>query len=177
LLCPYQTLTAVALEVQARGVKEHQIQLAEQIAVTAEKLLFDEVLSASKASRICPMLDDALSQPAHGAVQVVKLDVLCPADLEILLPPLCRPIASRIQEAVQHGEEDGPFQGEAASAGGKLPLDRLFDPQLLPQSLEDKGGTDGQGAVRLDGALAVGIDNRSNRGELRQRSSEVVDLT
>src|ERR1019366_3111637 len=80
------------------------------------------------------------------------------------------------QESVQHGEEDRPFQGKAPWASSHLALYRLLDPQLLPQAIEDQGWTDGQRAVRLDSTLAVGIDDRANRRELRQRSGEVVDL-
>src|SRR5208282_2775385 len=146
------------------------------IAVTAEKLLFDEVLSASQASRIVPELDALLAQPSHGAVEMMKLDAFCPADLEVLLPTLCRAVASGIQQAVKDGEEDRPFHGKAPWASGHLTLYRHIDSQLVPESLEDKGGTDGQSAVRLDGAIPVGINDRANRGELRQRSGEVVDL-
>ena len=121
-------------------------------------------------------LDALFSQPAHGAVEVMKFDALCPVDLEILFPALCRAVASRIEEAVQHGEENRPFQGEAPWASSHLARYCLFDPQLLPQAFEDQGWTDGQRAVRLDGAFTVGIDDRANRRELRQRSGEVVDL-
>ena len=46
----------------------------------------------------------------------------------------------------------------------------------MPESLEDKGGTDGQGAVGLDGALAVGIDDLELRGELCHGLGEVIDF-
>ena len=79
-----------------------------------------------------------------------------PRDLEVLLPSLGRAVAAGIEEAVQDGEKDRPFHGEAPSSRGDLALYHLIDSQLLPQSLEDKGGTDGQGAVRLDAALRGG---------------------
>ena len=121
-------------------------------------------------------LDALLSQPAHGAIQVMQLDALGPLDVEILFPPFCGAVASGIQQAVEHGEEDRPFHGKAPPSISYLALDCLRDSQLVPESIKDKGGTDGQGAVSLDGALSVGIDDGSNRGELRQRTGKVIDL-
>jgi hypothetical protein len=106
----------------------------------------------------------------------MQLDALGSLDLEILFPPICGAVASGIQEAVEHGEEDGPFQRESASAFRRLSLDDLIDAQLVPQSLKDKGGTDGQRAVGLDGALAVSVNKLKFGGELRHGLGEVVDF-
>ena len=69
---------------------------------------------------------------------------------------------------MQDSEKDRPFHGKTLSSRGYLALYHLSDSQLLPQSLEDKSGTDGQGTARLDAALAVGVDDRTKRGKLRQ---------
>jgi hypothetical protein len=71
-------------------------------------------------------LDALLAQPAHGTVQVMQFDALGPLDVEILLPPFCRAVASGLQQA-KHGEEDRPFHGKAPSSIGYLALDCLTD--------------------------------------------------
>ena len=43
-----QRLAAGALEVQAGGVHEHQVELAEQVAPMREQLLLDQVLDAAR---------------------------------------------------------------------------------------------------------------------------------
>ena len=68
-------------------------------------------------------LDALLSQPAHGAVEVMKLDALGPLDLEVLFPPFCGAVASGIEQAMQDGEEDRPFHGKTPSSLGHLALD------------------------------------------------------
>jgi hypothetical protein len=68
-----QAFSPVALEVQAGRVEEHQLQFAELIKVTTEKLLFDEVLSAAQASRIVAVLDQLFSQPPHVKSLVLKM--------------------------------------------------------------------------------------------------------
>jgi hypothetical protein len=72
----------------------------------------------------------------------VKLNIRCALDLELLLPAFRRPIASRIEEPIEHGEKYRPLQGEAAVALGELMLDGLIDTQLAPQPIEDQSRTD-----------------------------------
>jgi len=45
-----------ALEVERRGVEEHDVQIGEQVAALREQLLFDEVLVGTGSERRGPVL-------------------------------------------------------------------------------------------------------------------------
>jgi hypothetical protein len=163
-----QTLSSLPLEVQAGGVKKHKLQLAEQIAVAAEKLLFDEILAAAQSMSIASQLNARLAQPPHGTIQVMEFDGLCAPNLQVLFPPLGGAVAAGLHQSMQNSEEDGPFKGKLLSPLGCQTLDHRIDSQPLPQAFENKGGADGHAAVGLHGAVALGINEGTDGGKLRQ---------
>ncbi len=55
-------------------------------------------------------------------------------------------------------------------------FDELLESQLLPESIENQGGADAEGALNLRGARAVGIDDVDRRGELQKRSCQIVEF-
>ena len=53
-----------------------------------------------------------LSQPGHGPVELVQAQIAGAFDGVVILPLLGGTVATGCEEAMQHGEEDGPLDGE-----------------------------------------------------------------
>ena len=110
----------------------------------------------------CSSLGQRLSQPAHGAIDVVQIHVFGPGDGEAILPVQhARTIAAGDEQAMQDGEKENPLQGDLEASTGQQPLDDLRDLQLLPQPPEDQR--------RPDAAVADG--RRLARGDARRAPS------
>jgi hypothetical protein len=108
-------LASFALEVDRRGVEKHDVQIGEQVAAPREQRLLDEVLVGAGSERRGPVLlvfRKFLSQPGHGPVEVVQVQIADAFDGVVVLPLLGGTVAAGREEAMQHGEEDGPLDGE-----------------------------------------------------------------
>jgi hypothetical protein len=130
-------LAAFALEVDRGGVKEHQLQLAEQVPVTREQRLLNPVLGAARAKgRGSLLIRQRLAQPGHRAVEVVQLKLLHTGDGIVLAPAFSSPVRARREQSMQHGKEDRPFHGELELAMSEQLVDHALTPALTPQPLE-----------------------------------------
>jgi hypothetical protein len=77
---------------------------------------------------------------------------------------------------MEDGEEDGPLDLELEAASVEELLDDSLAPRLLPEPLEDQGGSD---ASRGDGrelALGVSPEEEDGRGEACPRDQEGIEL-
>src|SRR6516164_8793869 len=128
-------LSAEALEIQAGGVHEHQVEPAEQVAPMGEQLLLDQVLGAtrSKWRRIVLLLGgQCLTKPSHGAVEMVQAEVFAACDAIVLAPAICRQIRTAAHQAMQHREEHRAFHCEAMPALAHQTRDHVLTASLLP---------------------------------------------
>src|SRR4051794_199469 len=142
-------LAALALEVDRGGVEEDQLQSTEEVTPVTEHALLDPVLDASGSERrlvLLLILGQFLSEPGHGPVEVVQLEAVAALDLVVLPPPVGGPVAARGEEAMQDGQEDRPLDVELEAASLQELLDDVAAAGLLPESLEDQGGSDASGS-------------------------------
>jgi hypothetical protein len=155
-------LASLALEVDRRGVEKHDVQIGEQVAAPREQFLLDEVLVGAGSERRSAVLlgfRKHLSQPGHGPVEVMQVQTADAFDAQVILPLLGGTVAAGREEAMQHGEEDGPLDGKLEAPvleqGGQDFVDRAG----LPESLEDQARPD-PGATRGDAiAACLGAEN------------------
>jgi hypothetical protein len=65
---------ALALGGQAGGVHEDDAELGKQVAPAGEQLLLDDILAAARRQFAGPgLIADRLTQPRHGAVEMMQL--------------------------------------------------------------------------------------------------------
>ena len=105
----------------------------------------------------------------------MQLQIANAVDGVVVLPLLGGAVTARREEAMQHGEEDGPLDGKleapAFEQGGKDFVDRAG----LPESLEDQGRPD-PGAARGDAVAAcMGAEDGEFFGESSQRLDQRVE--
>ena len=84
-----QRLAAGALEVEAGGVHEHQVEPRQQIAPMREQPLLNHVLQAAGGKRraaILLLLRQLLAQPRHRPIEMMQIKPVDAAD-GIILPP------------------------------------------------------------------------------------------
>src|SRR5690606_26203226 len=105
-----QSVSSFTLEVDARGVEEHQVHAGEQISIGREDPLFDKVLDTPGSTGQAALLVlELLSQECHGPIEVVKAQILSAGDETVPSPAITGAIRARSEQTMQHGHEDGPF--------------------------------------------------------------------
>ena len=77
---------------------------------------------------------------------------------------------------MQHGQEDRPLDVEFEPAIGQESLDDSLATGLLPEPLEDQGGSDPLGADDGQAALCVGGEDHDRVGQASPRDQEGIEL-
>ena len=131
-----QFCAPLPLEVDGRGVEEHQVQVTEQIAAALEEGLLESILRRSRGKGRSPgllLVGQAFSQPCHGAIHVMQIHGFDPRDGVALFPVQhARAIAAGDEQAMQDGQKENPFQRDSKTSAGQQPLDDLGYPQFVP---------------------------------------------
>ncbi len=136
---PAQGLSAGALEVEAGGVHEHEVEPDQQIAPMREQPLLHYVLQAARRERRAAVLllfRQLLAQPRHGSIEVMQIERLAAGDGVILAPAVGRAIGAAHEQPMQHREEHRAFQPKAVPAFARQLGDHRATAGLLPQPLE-----------------------------------------
>src|SRR3954447_22611916 len=173
-------LATFALEIDRGGVEEDQLQAAEEVTPVIEHALLDPVLDAAGCERrlaLLLVLWQFLSEPGHGPVEVVELEVVATLDLVVLPPLVGGPVTARGEEAMQDGEEDGPLDVELEAASGQELLDDVAAAGLLPEPLEDQGRSDASGGDGGELPFGVGREEEDGLGEAGARDQQGVELS
>jgi hypothetical protein len=172
------TLAALALEVDRRGVEEHEFDVAEQIAPAGEQLLLDQVLAGAnvEGGGVLGGRCQRLAEETHRAVQVVQRQLLDAGDRLLAHPALGGAVAAADEQAMQHGHEYRALERELESSLAQQVVQDRVNARLLPQPLEDQRRAD---AARAGGdALAATM--RAEHGELvgeaAQGGQQTVEL-
>ena len=131
-----EALPTSSLEVHGGCVKEDQPDFAEQIAPPIKERLFHQILRAAGSSQ--DSLSNLLTEPRHGPVEMLEVQLLCPGNAIVLLPRFGGPIAARGKKPVEHRQIKRPFQVKAVTPLGGQPANDLCDAHLLPQPPEDQ---------------------------------------
>jgi len=171
--------SAEALEVEAGCVHEHQVQPAEQVAPVCKQLLLDQILGAARRKwhRIILLLGgQCFTEPGHGTVEVVQVEIFAAADAIVLTPAIRRQIRTAAHQAMQHSEEHRAFHCEAMAALARNARDHVLAASFLPQPLEQQGGADAAHRDRWGFATACGIQHHSLPHEACSRAQQSIEL-
>jgi hypothetical protein len=165
-----ERLAPLAFEGDRSRVEEHELQLREQMPAAGEQVFLDRILHAPRCEW-CGMrllvLRQRLSQPFHGPVGLVQPDLFRSGNLDIPAPvEHTRTIAARLEQPVQHGHEQHPFNGQREPPPGEQPLDGGGDSQILPETAEHQRRSDALALHRGGVACLVGRDDHRLLGEL-----------
>src|SRR5450759_5059372 len=116
-----ERLAAPALEVQRRGVHEHNRQVAEQVAPASKQPFLDEVLDAAWNQRPPGLLGrrQFLTKPDHRAIEMMQLQLIDAIDAVVVSPILASAVGARHHEAVQHGQEHRALDRKLEPAPGQ----------------------------------------------------------
>ena len=103
--------------------------------------------------------------------------MFAPIDLVVGPPLVGGSVAARVEEAVQDGEEDGPLDVELEAASFEELLDDPPAPRLLPEPLEDQGGSDAAGGDGRKLSLGVSGEEEDGLGQASARDQQSVELS
>ena len=117
-----------------RGVHEHHGELAEQVASAGKQPFLDQVLDAARGQRARGLLRlrQLLSQPSHGAIQMMELQIVDAIDAVIVTPMLAGTVGARHHQAMQHSQEHRALDCELEAAFGQQAIHHGSAPALLP---------------------------------------------
>jgi hypothetical protein len=136
---PSISTAASALEVQAGGVHEHQVEPREQVASMREQPLFHHVLAAAWRKRGAAVLllrRQFLAQPRHRPIKVMKIELLHAGDHVVLTPAIRGAVGAAHEQAVQYGEEHRALQRELVPPRSGEIANHRAAAGLFPQPLE-----------------------------------------
>ena len=174
-----ERLTARALEIEAGGVHEHDIERGEQIAPAGEQFLLQDILHAARRKRrrgVLLAFGKLLAEPGHRAVEMMQFELVDAIDAIILAPAVSRAVRTAADEAVEHGQERRALQREVMLTRPRQALDHGAAARLLPPPLEGERRTDAPS--RNDRRLAAvdGIEHDRLLGEARARAQKPLQL-
>ena len=122
------------------------------------------------------ILRQHLSQPSHGPVQMLQVQLVGTFNGVVCFPLLGGTVAAGSEQAMQHREENSPFHGEVETAALQQSRQNLVDGTGLPEPLKDERRSN-FGVVRGD---AAGMRMRAEEGKLfgepRERLHQRVGL-
>src|SRR5271165_2837490 len=174
-----QRLATRALEVEAGGVHEHEIERAEQIAPPREQGLFEDVFQAARREgrgAVLLILAQFLAKPSHRAIKVMQIELLDALDPVVLPPSVRRAIGAARKQAMQNGEEHRALQREIMMARAGQVLDDFAATRLLPQSFERQRRSDPSRRTRCRRAGGEGVHDNGFGGEARARAKQALQL-
>ena len=175
-----QRLAAGALEVQAGGVHEHQVEPREQVAPMREQPLLHHVLQAARGERraaILLLLRQFLAQPRHRPIEMMQIEPLDAGDGVILAPAIGGAIGAAHEQPVQHGEEHRALQRKAVLALARQLRDHRPAAGLFPQPLEHQRRPDATDCD-LDRRIIAGRAQHHRLGrKARTRAHQPLQLT
>jgi hypothetical protein len=142
-----------------------------------EQRLLDQILAPPRRPRGVTLLGQRLTQPGHGARQLVQSERLGAGNLIGIQPGVAGPVGPRHHQAVQHAGEHRAFQREAeAPARGEL-LDHRGATGLLPQPAEDHWRANARGGGGLERTSLQAGDQQGGLGEPRTRAQQGIELS
>ena len=123
-----QAFASLPLEIDARGVEEHQFQARKQIPPPGKQPFFDQVLSAAWSQTLVRGLFrrwQRFAQPPHGPIQMVQFEVLDPRQSVTTAPPLGGAVAAGNHQPMEHGHQHGTLHGELELATPEQGVENL----------------------------------------------------
>jgi hypothetical protein len=122
------------------------------------------------------VLGEFLAEPGHGPVEVVQLKGITPLDLVVNPPLVGGPVAAGVEQAVQDRQEDGPLDIELKVTSVQESLDDPVTTGLLPEPLEDQGGSDASGGDGGELSFGVGREQEDGLSQASPRGQQGIEL-
>ena len=176
---PSERLAARALEIEARGVHEHDVERGEQVAPAGEQLLLQNVLHAARRKRrrdILLIFGKLFAEPRHRAIEMMQLEALGAVDAIIFAPAVGGAVRAAAEQAVQHGQERRALKREVMLARARQAFDHVPAARLLPHPLEGQRRADAPGRDRRRLAAVERIEHDRLLGETRPRAQKPLQL-
>ena len=139
-------------------------------STVAEQPLFHQVFGAARSEGRPPdllVVVQCFAQPGHRSIQVMELQVVTAGNLIVPPPLVGGTVAAGSEQAMQHGQKDGPLHGELEVASGEQAVENLAAAGLLPESLEEQSGADVPGGDDEASRPSAWADSRSRVWEKR----------
>ena len=172
--------SSCAFKIDRRRIEEDQFQCAEQVATALEHRFLEGVFCATRREGRGPLLLlfwQRLSQPGHGAVDLVQGNRFRPGNLLVLFPNLqAGAITAGSKQAMQYGEKQDPFDRQREPAAGEQALDDLRDLEFFPKPGEDQRRSDSPRGDDGRFPLAMCREHHHRLGEIRPRLQQGVEL-
>jgi hypothetical protein len=133
------------------------VKVSEEVPPRGEQPLFDPVLDAPGGERrlaLLLVLGQLRAEPGHDPVELRELERIAPVALGVRPPLVGSPVAAGGEEAVQDGQEDRPLDVALETASLQELLEDVLAPALLPETLEDEGGSEASGGEGRELSLA-----------------------
>src|SRR5271157_5449562 len=176
---PSERLAARALEIEARGVHEHDVERGQKVAPAGEQLLLQDVLHAARRKRrraVLLVFGKLLAEPRHGAIKMMQCEPVDAIDAIILAPAVGGAVRAAAEKAVQHGQERCALQREVMLARARQAFDHTLAARLLPHPLEGERRPDAPGRDRRRLAAVERIEHDRLLGEARPRAQKPLQL-
>jgi hypothetical protein len=106
----------------------------------------------------------------------MALQGVAPRDLVVGPPLVGGSVAAGVEQAMEDGEEDGPLDVELEAASVQQLLDDVLAPGLLPEPLDDEGGSDASGGDGGELALGVSREEEDGLGQASARDQQGIEL-
>ena len=124
-----ETLSAFPLEVDRGGIKENQLEAAEQITPAFEHVFFDQLLVApGRQIGSSGLVRKLLSQKRHRTVKMMKFNRVGTGNGVISSPAIAIPVGTGCHQSMQDGEKNRSFDIELEAARLQQSLQRLLIP-------------------------------------------------
>jgi hypothetical protein len=170
-----EALTAGALEIERSGVEKHQAELAEQIVAQGEQPFLDQVFGGARGEAAPALIGQFVAQPAHGAVEMVQIEIADPIDDQPLPPLLGGAVGAGIEQPVQHGEKHRAFEIELERAFAGQFVDHPLAAGVLPQPFEGERRAELAGRHFGGFAPLVGGQHHGTVGKARPRTQQSIE--
>src|SRR5580658_3432062 len=100
-----EAVAARTLKIKRGGVEKNQAQFAEQVVAHGEQSLLDEILGGPRANAAPTLVGELLAQPAHGAVEMVQIEIGDAVDDQTMAPLLGGAVGAGVEQPMQYGKE------------------------------------------------------------------------
>ena len=176
LAAPAERLATLAMEVEGRGIEEHQVEIVEQVAPSREQPLLHQVLDRPRRPGTPFLVGQFLTQPGDRPVQMVQVEAVEPGNPVALQPLVASPVGAGDAEPVQHAGEDRPLDRELELALCQQFFDHRLAAGLAPQTLEDQRRAEAPAVDDQPIAIAQGGQHERGFAQAGAGLQELVEL-
>src|SRR5271166_756201 len=171
-----EAFATAAGEHQGGGVEQHDREVGEQVTPAFEQRFLDQILGPSGCPCGAALVGQRLTQPGHGAIELVQRERVGALDMIGVQPRVAGTVRARYDQPVQDTGEHRAFEREAEAAVGGEMFDHRGATGLLPQPAEDHRRADARGGGGLECSGLQAGDQQRGLGQPRTGASQGIEL-